>query len=225
MRSCSASGAASKLVAASKKPAPIANLRPSGSNGSPQRLDPSAVAGVQRRRIQCLSTRSTPRSRSRARRAAANRRRFRAANGAPADGAAIRGRRRRRRRRQLLQSLMHFVRAELAPLGDDERSSSPDNPQLLLERLDVFRRAFAHFIAAFGSYARRLRPRGSCADGVRGRPAPARRRGRRRAELRRRLSTSQQDTAQLLLEQRREPAQRRGRRASLQEREAARVRQ
>ena len=40
-----------------------------------------------------------------------------------------------------------------APLGDDERSSSPDNPQLLLARLDVFRRAFAHFIAAFGSYA------------------------------------------------------------------------
>ena len=102
---------------------------------------------------------------------------------------------------ELLQSLMHFVRAELAPLGDDERSSSPDNPQLLLERLDVFRRAFAHFIAAFGSYAPLLlaiqtayedvvRQLGGAGDGA--------------AELRRRLSTSQQETAQLLLEQRRE---------------------
>ena len=53
-----------------------------------------------------------------------------------------------------LAAVAHALRrAELAPLGDDERSSSPDNPQLLLERLDVFRRAFAHFIAAFGLYA------------------------------------------------------------------------
>ena len=65
---------------------------------------------------------------------------------------AIRGRRRRGRSPSCCSRSCTSA-GELAPLGDDERSSSPDSPQLLLEQLDVFRRAFAHFIAAYGSYA------------------------------------------------------------------------
>ena len=47
---------------------------------------------------------------------------------------------------ELLQKLLHFVRTEL-------RSAHPDHPGYIDERLGVFRRAFGHFIASYGTYA------------------------------------------------------------------------
>ena len=51
---------------------------------------------------------------------------------------------------ELLQKLLHFVRQGL-------RDAVPGTPGYVDERLDVFRRAFAHFIGAFGAHAPLLR--------------------------------------------------------------------
>lgn len=47
---------------------------------------------------------------------------------------------------QLLQKLLHFVRQGL-------QDTEPGTPDYVEERLEVFRRAFNHFIAAYGAYA------------------------------------------------------------------------
>ena len=47
---------------------------------------------------------------------------------------------------ELLQKLLHFVRQEL-------QYADPADAGYLDERLDVFRRAMGHFIAAFGAYS------------------------------------------------------------------------
>ena len=149
-----------------------------------------------RRTIQCLSTRSTPRSRSRGRRAAC-RRRSRAADGAPAHGAqfaaddaAVAARAaaaamhwaaspRRRRRRAVVVARQPAAAARAA-------RRLPARVRALHRGV----RLYAPLLLAIQTAEDAVRQLGGAGDGV--------------AELRRRPSTSQQEIAQLLLEQRRE---------------------